>query len=211
MRLCRIPQSFALAFLAIQGTTAQAIDSSNDVIQPQHQTPNTKSAAIDSEKFELGAFIGTLSIEDFSSNTVAGVSLNYHLNQKLLVQLNYGESEVGETTSEAVTGTNLLSSKDRRFRYYNFLAGYKLFPGRSFLGSKRKFNSDIYLLAGVNNIEFAGESKSGITLGASYRIVLSDWLTCNLDFRDHIVERNYLNQSKTTQNTEMTLGFNILF
>ncbi len=205
--------TYSLLFLlaSSHGAMAQSNRKSADVIKPSDRTADVKSASIDTEKFELGLYVGALAVEDFSTNMVSGVSFSYHISNKLLAQFNYGEADVDETTSESVTDTQFLADDDRAFRYYNLLAGYKLFPGRSFLGSKRKFNSDIYLLAGINNVEFAGESNTGVTIGASYRVVLKDWLTFNLDFRDHIVQRDFLNNAKTTQNTETTLGLNLLF
>ncbi|WNO10719.1 outer membrane beta-barrel domain-containing protein [Teredinibacter sp. KSP-S5-2] len=203
-RACPLLFFLATSNLAIAGSSAE-------VLQPEEQSSTVKSAAIDTEKFELGLYTGLLSVEDFSTKSVSGISFSYHINSRFLAQVQYGESDAGEPTAEKIN-EGVVFVKDKTFSYYSLLGGYKLFPGTSFTSSKRKFDSDIYLLAGITNVDFAGQTETGVTLGASYRIVLTDWLTGNLDFKDHIVQRDLYNTgSKTTQNTELSFGLNILF
>jgi outer membrane beta-barrel protein len=182
-----------------------------EIIKPEEIASSIKPAAIDSEKFELGAYVGMLSVEDFNTNRVAGLSLSYHINSRFMAQLNYGESSVGRATFEEVSEGNFLSDKNRDFEYTALLAGYKLMNGRSFLGENHKFLSDIYLMLGAASVDFAGEDNAGVMFGVNYKATITDWLTLNLDFRDIVVDREFLGSNKATHNTEVTLGINAFF
>lgn len=190
---------------------AQERDSRVEVVKPPERTDRARRAAIDSENFELGAYLGALSVEDFSTQLSAGVTLNYHISSRFLVQAHYAQSDVERATFEEVSGGNFLSDSDRSFEHVSVLAGYRLAEGRSFFGGERKFNSYIYALAGPSQVSFAGEDNTGFTLGLSYKTVLTDWATLNLDVRDVVVDRSFLGDDKTTHNTELAIGLNLLF
>ena len=137
-----------------------------------------------------------MAVEDFNNNPVLGLSFVYHALNDWIVMANYGVSSVSRATFEERTGGNFLANADYDFKYIDFLAGYKLIHGRSFFGKQVKYNSDIYLLAGLGSVDFAGEDNSGLVFGVSYRSVITDWLTVNLDFKNYSVDRNFLNNSK---------------
>lgn len=181
------------------------------IIEPAKTVTSVHVAAIDTEHFELGPYIGLLSVEDFNSNIVTGISFTYHINSKFISQINYGSSTVKKAAFEEVAAGNFLAKKDYDYQYINLLAGYDLLDGRSFLGKNYKFNSAIYLLAGVANVSFAGDKNTGFVLGASYRAVITDWITVNLDLHDTRFTRDFLNDKKATDNTEMLIGVNVLF
>ena len=206
--------SLVLAQNNTQGKTISDIsdnDGSVRIIDPKKEVSVAKSAAIDTENFELGLFAGFLAVEDFSSNLVYGASFSYHITPSFLAQLNYGTSDVNKATFEDVANASFLSDGDRAFEYYNILAGYRILRGRSFFGANKKYNSDIYLLAGIGSVDFAGSSNSSFVLGTSYRVVLTDAIVANLDIRGHSVERDFLDDSKRTFNTEYVFGLNFLF
>ncbi len=192
---------------------ANGDDGSVRIIEPKKEVPVAESASIDTEQFELGLFGGFLAVEDFNTNPVVGVSFSYHITPAFLAQLNYGESEVDRATFEenAGSGFNFLSNDDRNFEYYNILAGYRVLRGRSFIGRNKKYNSDIYVLGGFGAVDFAGDTNVSIVLGTSYRVVLTDSLVANIDFRGHSVDRDFLNDDKRTFNTEFLFGLNWLF
>lgn len=179
------------------------------IIEPNKPVTTVQAAAIDTEKFELGLYAGLISIEDFNTNTVTGLSFSYHINSDFLAQLNYGTATVSKAAFEEVQGDNFLTDYD--FTYTSLLGGYKLVDGRSFLGKRHKFNSAIYVLAGAASVEFADQKNTGLVIGASYRMVVTDWLTMNLDVRDTMVDVELNNSSKKTNNTELAIGVNALF
>ena len=71
--------------------------------------------------------------------------------------------------------------------------------------------SEIFLLTGLEQVKFAGNSETGLTFGLSYRVVLTNWLTSNIDFREHLFKRDFIGDSKQTFNTEFRWGLNFLF
>jgi outer membrane beta-barrel protein len=165
---------------------------------------------IDPGKFEVGPFTGILSVEDFGSEAVGGIELAYHLRDNWLLQASYGRSEVDRAAFET-SQRRFLSGDDREFEYLAFTGAYRLIHGRSFLGSDSRFYSDIRLLAGPERVSFAGSDEWGINAGLSYRVAFSERITANVDFREHIVERDFIGDDKTTFNTELRLGINMLF
>jgi len=181
------------------------------IIKPEVKRREVKGAAIDTEMFEVGAYAGFLAVEDFNTNLITGLSVSYHINDRWIAQFNAARSEVERSTFEEVIDSSFLADSDRNFDYMNISAGFNLFPGRSYRGKNIKFNSGVYILAGLGTTEFAGSSSTTLMFGSSYRTVLTDWLTCNLDFRNHVMDREFLGESKTTQNIEFSIGFNILF
>lgn len=210
------PKYYSACLLALglaQVSTAAADSEKRSVepIKPPEQSSDIRRAAIDNERFEVGPFAGFLSVEDFDTNLVTGISVNYHVSSRFLAQFNYGLAVVERATFEDVSGGNFLSEDDRDFEYVSLLAGYELMQGRSFLGARRKFNSHLYLMAGPSQVSFAGEDNTGLVVGINYKVVANDWLTLDLDFRDIIVDREFLGTTKTTHNTQLTLGFNALF
>lgn len=223
-----LPKNIALIFLVSMASNAIAqntannktiggINSSEDqgeIIEPEKKSIPVRSAQIDTEHFELGIFGGELNTEDFNSNPVFGISFSYHITSNIMAQINQGSSDVDKATFEErdiSDGEGFLLESDRTFTYRSLLGGYRILSGRSFLGSKLKMNSSIYLLAGLGRVDFAGEENTSYELAASYRTVVTDWLTINLDLKDHIFNRNFLNDDKTTHNVEFTLGVNALF
>ena len=205
-----------LASIASAPLFAQAQESGPiKIVEPNKKVTPAKAAQIDTEKFQLGAYFGVLSVEDFNSNFVSGISASYQLAPDWLILANYGRTEVGVSASERTLGFEQSSLFDDEWTYVNVVGGYKLFTSRSFLGQSYKYDSDIYLMAGLNQVDFNEESDTGITIGASYRVVFTDWLVFTLDFRDHLTNRqNPLSgekDEKLTQNLELTFGINALF
>ncbi len=207
--------SIAIAYftpvVSAQTTIGEASGESVVAISPKKAVPEVKTAKIDSERFELGAYLGMLSIEDFDTVSVYGISLNYHINSRFLLAFNYGQSDEAESSFEEVLDADFLANREDGFQYTSISGGYKLFDGRSYLSKRRKYNSHIYVLTGVENVEFGGESNMGLVLGANYKVVFTDWLTADLAFKNHIVQREFLDEDKTTQNLEWVIGVNALF
>ena len=180
------------------------------IIEPDQAVTEAQAAAIDTEKFQLGAFIGTLSVEDFGTEIITGLELTYQLAPDWFIQGSYGTASIDRAAFETPQ-LQFLASSDRDFDYFAVLGGYRLLSGRSFLGARSKYNSDIYLLAGVEQVSFAANDEVGLNFGLSYRVVLTDWLTMNFDFREHSFKREFIGDDKQTYNTELRFGINSLF
>ena len=182
------------------------------VVEPDNKQREAYEAQIDSEFFEVGAYAGILAIEDFGSSTVLGLKASFHATEDFFLQANYGQAEAGASTAEYYFGDNEISIiKDRDYRYYNLLVGYNLFPGETFVTQDLTFNSAFYLVAGAGNTEFADDNHFTITVGSGYRIILKDWLTVNVDFRDHSFETEIGPKTKRTHNLEFSTGLTAFF
>lgn len=182
------------------------------VVEPDNKQREAYEAQIDSEFFELGAYAGILAIEDFGSSTVLGLKASFHATEDFFLQANYGQAEAGDSTAEYYFGDDDISIiKNRDYRYYNLLVGYNLFPGETFVTQNLTFNSAFYLVAGAGNTEFADDNHFTITLGSGYRIILKDWLTVNVDFRDHSFEAEIGPKTKRTHNLEFSTGVTAFF
>jgi outer membrane beta-barrel protein len=167
-------------------------------------------SVINEERFELGLYTGILSVEDFGSEPVAGLEFTYQLPNKWLLQASYGRAEVGQAAFES-SQRQFLASDDRDFEYIALTGGFRLIDGRSFWGSDFRFRSDIHLLFGPERVSFAGSDEWGFNAGLRYRVAFAEWLTGNVDFREHFVERDFIGDSKNTMNTEFRFGVNVLF
>jgi outer membrane beta-barrel protein len=182
------------------------------VVEPDNTQREAYEAQIDSEFFELGAYAGILAIEDFGSSSVFGVKASFHATEDFFLQANYGQAEAESSTAEYYFGDNEISIiKDRAYRYYNLLVGYNLFPGETFVTQDLTFNSAFYLVAGAGNTDFADDNHFTITVGSGYRIILKDWLTINVDFRDHSFEAEIGPKTKRTHNLEFSTGLTAFF
>ena len=183
------------------------------VIKPEVQPREVHEAAIDDESFEIGLYAGVLNIDNFGSEPVYGINASYYATEDFFLQLNYGISKAGNTSFEDLSGENvrLLRDSDRDYTYYDALIGYNIFPGEVFMTSKITFNSAFYLVGGVGNTKFGGEDNFTTTLGTGYRIVLRDWLTWHIDFRDHIFKSDIIKKNETTHNMELSTGLTWFF
>lgn len=182
------------------------------LIQPQLERREITEAMIDTEDFEIGAYFGVLSIEDFGSNAVYGGRVTYHVAESLFIEAAYGMSEGGKTSYELLSGSaQLLTDDEREYTYYNVALGYALLPGEVFWGEGRAFNSALYLIGGVGNTTFGGDDRFTINLGVGYRFLATDWLSLHLDMRDHMFDIDITGQDKTAHNIETTLGVAVFF
>ncbi len=182
------------------------------VIQPDVKRREVQESDINTENFEIGAFFGFLSIEDFGTNPVYGFRLNYHVTEDLFLQGSIGQSEAGTTSFERLSGgVVLLSDDERQYTYYNISLGYNLLPGEAFITQNTTYNTALYLIAGAGSTEFAGDDLFTITWGAGYSITANGWLSISLDFRDHLFDLAVTGEDKTTHNFEATIGLNYYF
>ena len=212
--LLRSAWAFALPALLggcsmLRTTDAEPVYSEAEpVIKPDIERRTITEADIDSEDFEVGAYVGVLSIEDFGSNVVYGVRGDYHITEDFFA----GTSEAGDTSYETLSGgAQILTDDQRDFTYYNISVGYNALPGESFIGSRFAFNSTLYLIAGVGNTEFADDSHFTVNVGAGYRFLFNDWISLHVAFKDYIFDSDLLGTDKTTHNLEATAGLSVFF
>ena len=192
-------------------TVQKEIIQQDPVIQPAVKRREVSQDDIDTENFELGLFFGVISIEDFGSNAVYGIRLDYHISEDFFIEGAIDMSKGGKSSAETFTGSNILTDDQRDYYYYTVGFGYNLLPGEAFIGRNKAFNTALYLYAGAGATEFAGDSRFTITWGAGYRIVTTDWLAVHMDFRDHIYAIDVTGEDKNVNNFEATLGLTFFF
>ncbi|RLA27004.1 MAG: outer membrane beta-barrel domain-containing protein, partial [Gammaproteobacteria bacterium] len=144
------------------------------VIEPEVERRQIKEPKIDSEDFEIGAFAGIMSIEDFGSDLVYGVKLAYHVTEGFFVEGSVGRTEGGLTSFEVLSGgAPLLTDSERELTYYNLNVGYNILPGEGFIGEGRAYNTAFYVIAGLGSTSFAGDDRFTVNFGAGYRFLVT--------------------------------------
>ena len=182
------------------------------VIEPQVERRDVKPPEIDTENWEAGLYVGSLSVEDFEVNVVYGGRIAYHISEDFFAEAILGTSDAGLSSFERLSGgAPLLTDSERQFTYYSAGFGWNALPGEIFLGGKRAYNSAVYLTLGAGSTRFAGDDRFTLTAGAGARVLVRDWLAVHLDMRDHIMEIDVLGANKTSHNYEATLGITAFF
>jgi outer membrane beta-barrel protein len=182
------------------------------VITPDIKRRQIKEDDLDTENFELGVFYGFLSIEDFGTNGVAGLTLAYHITESFFVEAAYGSSKTEKTSYELLSGgVELLTEEQRDLTYYNLSLGYNFLHGQVFVSDKWAFNNHFYLMLGVGNTDFAAKEYFTTTIGAGLRFYTTDWLALDLSMRGHSFEHELFGETKRITNLESRLGLSIFF
>ncbi|MCP5089946.1 MAG: outer membrane beta-barrel domain-containing protein [Gammaproteobacteria bacterium] len=182
------------------------------VIDPVVERREIKEPAIDREDFEIGGYVGIMSVEDFGTDVVYGVRLAYHITDGFFVEGTVGQTEAGLTSFEVLSGgARLLTDSERTLTYYNLNLGYNILPGEVFIGEGRAYNTNLYLIAGLGSTEFAGDDRFTVNVGAGYRFLVTDSVALHLDVRDHLFDIDLLGEEKTAHNLEAHLGFTVFF
>lgn len=196
-----------LALLFPVAVLAQNPDkpATEQVIQPEIDRRQVRIPRIDTENFEIGGFVGILSVEDFGAKPVYGGRLVYHVNEDYFVEAMYAKSTVSDQAL-CDLGLCLFPSREEDLTYYAMSVGYNLFPGEIFPSSKRAMTSTVYTVAGVGNTNFIDENRFTLNIGVGIRILPVDWLAVHLTFRDHLFESDLLGSQEIKNNFELTFG-----
>lgn len=180
-------------------------------IDPDLQRREINQSLIDSENVEVGLYVGVISIEDFSSDTVIGARAAYHLNEDFFVEAIYGQAKAGQTSFEVLGGgVPFLTEDERDYQYYNLSVGYNL-NGEVFLSRDWVFNSATYFTLGAGSTEFAGDDRFTLSVGAGYRLLLTDYFALHFDVRDHVFNSEIIGEEKSTHNIEYGVGATFFF
>ena len=212
----RIQHFLVAGLLLTPGLAVAATDPGQLDLEPlvvrEPERREIKVEKIDSENFEVGGFAGVMSVEDFGTNTLYGLRAAYHVTEDLFVEAVYGETELGETSFERLSGNvQILDDDDRDMSYYNLSVGFNVFPGEVFIGRGLAFKGGLYLIGGAGSTDFAGDEHFTVNFGAGYRLAATDWLALRIDVRDHMFETDLLGSEELTHNIEFSGGLTIFF
>ncbi len=166
---------------------------------------------INNEVFELGIFAGLINIEDFGSEFAPGISATFRASEDFFIQYNYLQADVSPSSYEKNQG-KLFDGDDRTFRHYDLLIGYNLFQGEFFPSPPKANLSSLYVVAGVGDTEFGGESSLTYTVGIGYQVSLTRRFAFHFDFRDYIYQSTLVSDEKRTVGAaQISSGIKFLF
>lgn len=198
--------------VAAEAAAGEQVEATPTVIEPQVVRQPVKVSKLDTENWEVGGSVGSMSVEDFEVNVAYGLRAAYHINEDFFAEAIVGRTDAGLSSYERLSGSApLLTDEERQFTYYSLGFGWNALPGEIFLGGKRAYNSAVYVTAGAGSTKFAGDDRFTVTLGTGCRVLLNDWLALHLDVRDHILDVDVLGSKKSTHNFETTLGLTAFF
>ena len=181
------------------------------IIDPQVKRREVKIPKIKAKDFELGAYFGALSIQDFGTNPLYGGRAAYHVSEDIFVEGFLARSKAGTTSLQDVLPNTAVLRAGHNFTYYDLDLGYNVLPGEIFLGRGRAFNSQLYVAVGMGDVKFDGNDRFALNFGVGERLVITDWLTLHLDVRDHVFETDLTGRTKNVHNIEATLGLATFF
>ena len=182
------------------------------IIEPQVTRREVKTPKIKAKDFEMGAYFGALSIDDFGTNPIYGVRAAYHVTEDLFLEAYLARSKAGLSSLEDVfPDITVVSNSGRQFTYYDLDVGYNVLPGEIFLGRGRAFNNALYVTVGIGDVKFADQDQFALNFGVGDRILITDWLALHLDVRDHVFESSLFGVDKNVHNIEAILSLTTFF
>jgi outer membrane beta-barrel protein len=182
------------------------------VVEPQVKRREVNPPRLDTENFEAGAFVGTISIEDFGSSFVWGGRLAYHFTEDVFAEATVGTAKAGRTSYEDLSGSaELLTDDERQFTYYDLSLGWNALPGEVFLGGRRAMPSAVYFTLGAGSTDFGGDDHFTVALGTGLRVLATDWLAVHMGARDLAFDSDLLGKDKLTHNLQFTFSLTAFF
>jgi outer membrane beta-barrel protein len=189
--------------------TTEAASDEGWIYRPDLSEEDVYAPAIDTENFEISAFTGVISIEDFSSETFYGGRLAYHPLDYLFVEASWATTEINDDNYSRF-GVPLFESSTETIDYYDASIGLQLMPGEVFIG-KWAFPSSFYLLAGVGSTSFLDEDLETFNFGLGLRVLATDWWSIRVEARDYIFESDLLGEKETKHNLALAIGTGVFF
>ncbi len=213
-RLQRIFLSAIMALMALPSAFAEKPESLElePLVVRENERRDVDVDDIDSENFEIGISGGIMHIEDFGSDTSQSLRIAYHVTEDFFIEGTYGQSRLGQTSFERLSGGSpLLTEEERDLTYYNVSIGWNIFPGESFVADRWAFKGGLYVIAGAGSTEFGGDDRFTINAGVGYRFVATDWMALHVDVRDHYFESDLLGTMEGKHNIEFSGGLTFFF
>lgn len=186
------------------------VKNTDQVIQPDVSRRDVKIPKIKSSDFEIGAYAGIFSVENFGTSSVYGARLAYHVTEDYFIEGVYGRTTVSDQ-SFCNLGLCIFPQRQEDLTYYAVSLGYNLFPSEIFFGKEHALNSAVYVLAGVGNTSFINENRFTFNAGLGIRVLPRDWLALHITIRDYLFNFDLLGTNKLTNNFELTGGLSVYF
>jgi len=207
--LPKIGAVLAAPALALAQTTQTPAN--EQVIVPQVDRRDVRVPRYPNKDFEVGAFVGTYSAENFGSSVVYGLRLGYDISEDIFVQATYGTTEVSDEAFRRILPGGIFAQPKETLKYYNLSAGYNVLPGEIFIGRNVAKASAVYVIGGIGSTSFITQKKQTINFGLGMRVLMKDWLAIQVDIRDHVFSLDLLGENTSTNNVELTAGLSFYF
>ena len=198
-----------IATPALAQSTAKPAN--EQVVVPQVDRREVSPPKFPSKDFEIGAFVGTFSTQNFGSSFVYGLRAGYTITEDVFVQAAYGTTQVSDELFRQILPGGIFGSDTERLSYYNLSVGWNLLPGEVFIGANRALASQLYVIGGIGSTNFNDQRKQTLNVGLGARVFVKDWFALSVDVRDHIFTVDLLGKSQNTQNLELTAGLSFYF
>ena len=181
------------------------------VIVPEVDRRPIKLPRFPSNDFELGTYVGTYATKNFGTSLVYGVRLGYHITEDVFVEAVYGQTKVSDESFRQILPGGIFADPKEKLTYYNVSAGLNVLPGEVFFLKNRAFPSALYVIGGVGSTNFNQQRRQTFNVGFGARVFLKDWVSLQVDMRDHIFSLDLLGKHQSTQNLEFTGGLSFYF
>jgi outer membrane beta-barrel protein len=181
------------------------------VIVPEVNRRPIKLPKFPSNDFEIGAFAGTYATQNFGTSAVYGVRLGYHITEDVFVQAVYGQTKVSDESFRQILPGGIFVNPTEKLSYYNVSVGLNVLPGEVFLLRSSAFPSAMYLIGGIGSTSFNAQRRQTFNIGVGAKVFLKDWVSFEVDMRNHIFSLDLLGKRQTTQNLEFTGGLSFYF
>jgi outer membrane beta-barrel protein len=181
------------------------------VIVPEVNRRPIKLPKFPSNDFEMGAFAGTYATQNFGTSPVYGVRLGYHITEDVFVQAVYGQTKVSDESFRQILPGGIFVNPSEKLSYYNVSVGLNILPGEVFLLRRAAFPSAMYLIGGIGSTSFNQQRRQTFNIGVGARVFLKDWVSLQVDMRNHIFSLDLLGKRQSTQNLEFTGGLSFYF
>lgn len=201
--------------LSLLATTALAkppapVGDEEQAIVPRLDRREIVIPRIDSEDFELSAYTGALSVDDFGISPVVGVRAAYHVSEDFFVEASYGHSWIEDSAFRRF-GLPLFDEEREGLDYYHLAIGYNALPIELFAGKDLAFTGNFYVATGVGSTRITSEDHFTYNLGGGLRLLPSDWLVLRADVRAYAFESDLLGEEEMTYHLETTLNLGVFF
>jgi len=203
---------FALASPAFAQSTQPAPQPANEqVVVPQVERRTVPLPKFPSKDFELGAFGGVYSTENFGASGIAGLRVGYHITEDFFVQANVARTKVSDDNFRQILPGGIFPNPKETLSYYNLSVGVNVLPGEVFLGRNRAKATAVYLIGGIGSTKLNEQRRQTFNFGLGMRLLLAERAAIQVDLRDHVFSFDILGKRQSTQNLELTTGFSWYF
>jgi len=181
------------------------IDGSKEkFISPQIKQTEFKPAKIDSENFEVLAYVGTYDFDSFDTRAIYGFKGSFHFNQKLFLDVDYGNSDL----KGRIDTSNPTTAIDESIIRYDAGIGFNLMHGDAFWKKGEAFTNQLYIKYSLGKIDIDSSKSSFNSLGMGVRLLHpNDMISLQVGFNKDSVDGSGGNSSFTNLKFFTGIGF----